>query len=203
MPWCADDYRWLADTLDLIGLACVGFGAALVFHTVGIWLRRRRARGTDNTFPPRMLTAGIIVFVGVQLTFVILFLTRSEIIRAAQEPPDVDNPLISNDLRDELNQLPEQDRRAIEQLARELAHLEQRLTTRTSVEELEAADTNKDQPFGLLNEEWEALKAEMIDGDELWLWSTSPQTWAALCGREGVALVRDGKVVAVIITSMN
>lgn len=59
------------------------------------------------------------------------------------------------------------------------------------------------KPFGYSNGEWEALKASMQPGDELWTFASSLASWRALAGRAGVALVRDGKIVATIITMKN
>ena len=40
-------------------------------------------------------------------------------------------------------------------------------------------------------------------GDELWKFSSPQEQWAALAGRGGIALVRDGRVVAHVITVLN
>lgn len=45
--------------------------------------------------------------------------------------------------------------------------------------------------------------AEMEPGDEIWTWSTPRWTWENLCGRGGLALVRDGKPVDHVMTLMN
>ena len=59
------------------------------------------------------------------------------------------------------------------------------------------------KPFGFKNSEWEALKSEMKPGDEIWTFSSPPETWEALMGRSGIALVRDGEIVQHIVTLMN
>lgn len=59
------------------------------------------------------------------------------------------------------------------------------------------------RPFGGLNAEWEALKAQMEPGDELWTFLSSAESWRRLAGRAGVALLRDGTAIAVITTMMN
>jgi hypothetical protein len=41
------------------------------------------------------------------------------------------------------------------------------------------------------------------EGDELWTYSSPPETSRALMGRGGIALVRDGRSVAQIMTLMN
>ena len=58
-------------------------------------------------------------------------------------------------------------------------------------------------PFGFSNNQWRELLAEMIDGDELWTFSTSDESWDNSCGRAGVSLVRNGKEVNCIIGKMN
>jgi len=57
---------------------------------------------------------------------------------------------------------------------------------------------------GLVNdEEWQKLKDIIIEGDELWTFKSPPETWRQRRGREGIALVRDGKIVKDILTAMN
>ena len=80
------------------------------------------------------------------------------------------------------------------------------LITRKTVEELEAEHTYPEvsgKPFGDDNDRWEALKAKIHPGDELWTFCTSKASWAALAGRAGIVLLRDGKVVDKIITMMS
>jgi hypothetical protein len=88
------------------------------------------------------------------------------------------------------------------------------LYEKTTVAEAEAKHTDADdprgkqspqllKPFGFLNSRWEALKAQMVEGDELWLFRSPSETWRNMAGCAGVALVRDGKIVAKIVTSMN
>jgi len=59
------------------------------------------------------------------------------------------------------------------------------------------------RPFGALNAKWEALKADMQPNDELWTFSSPPRTWEDLAGRAGIALVRDGQAIDVIVTMLN
>ena len=88
------------------------------------------------------------------------------------------------------------------------------LIKRTSVAEAEAEhpgarDERAKQhpelarPFGALNVKWEALKADMRPGDELWTFSSPPRTWEDLAGRAGIALVRDGMAIAILVTMLN
>jgi hypothetical protein len=59
------------------------------------------------------------------------------------------------------------------------------------------------KPFGFLSSKWEALKAVMQPGDELWTFASPPDSWQDLAGRAGVAVVRDGNPIKIIVTSMN
>lgn len=58
-------------------------------------------------------------------------------------------------------------------------------------------------PFGFQNGVWRRLKERMQPGDELWEFSSPPESWAHLAGRSGIALLRDGQVIGSIITRMN
>jgi hypothetical protein len=59
------------------------------------------------------------------------------------------------------------------------------------------------KPFGFRSGEWEALKAAMQPSDEIWTFSSSAKSWQDLAGRAGIALVRDGKPIKVLVTMMN
>jgi len=62
---------------------------------------------------------------------------------------------------------------------------------------------DKPIPFGFNNREWLELLTKMQDGDELWSYSTSADSWNNLAGRAGVRLIRGDRVVADIMTIMN
>ena len=47
------------------------------------------------------------------------------------------------------------------------------------------------------------LVAKMQENDELWEFTSPPDTWNRLCGRAGICLVRNGKVIDSFITMMN
>jgi hypothetical protein len=47
------------------------------------------------------------------------------------------------------------------------------------------------------------LLAEMRDDDELREFSSSSDSWEGLCGRAGIALVREGKIIASILTTLS
>jgi hypothetical protein len=59
------------------------------------------------------------------------------------------------------------------------------------------------RPFGFLNRQWETLKAEIKPSDELWTFCSPADSWRQFTGLMGVALLRDGKVIEVIVTEMN
>lgn len=56
---------------------------------------------------------------------------------------------------------------------------------------------------GGAGEDWARLTAALRAGDELWRLHSPEEAWRARAGRSGVALVRDGAVVAVVITLLN
>lgn len=58
-------------------------------------------------------------------------------------------------------------------------------------------------PFGFMNEEWKALLARMVQGDQLWEFRSPDYTWPAFHGRAGIAVVREGKVVAALVTRVS
>jgi hypothetical protein len=62
---------------------------------------------------------------------------------------------------------------------------------------------NAGKSFGFQNKQWEALKAKMKPGDELWTFASPGESWRNLAGRSGIVLLRDGEAVADIITLMN
>jgi hypothetical protein len=43
----------------------------------------------------------------------------------------------------------------------------------------------------------------MHEGDQLWTFTSPPETWQALAGRSGIALLRDGQIVGHHVTLMN
>lgn len=57
--------------------------------------------------------------------------------------------------------------------------------------------------FGIGSREWQRIKLQMQPGDELYKFRSPPETWAIMAGRAGIALVRDGKVIEMLITSLN
>lgn len=63
------------------------------------------------------------------------------------------------------------------------------------------AQLRKTMGFG--NARWESLKRQIQTGDELWEFDTPREFWDQLMGMAGLALVRDGKIVAFVMTRMN
>jgi hypothetical protein len=57
--------------------------------------------------------------------------------------------------------------------------------------------------FGLQNGQWRELRGLMRDGDEMWEYCSSADSWKHLAGRAGIALVRKGQIVDAITTAMN
>jgi hypothetical protein len=84
------------------------------------------------------------------------------------------------------------------------------LTRKLTVEEAETSHIVKDERlgpspvvFGFQNARWREFLSCMELGDELWGYSSPPETWAALMGSAGIALVTEGEVVDAIVTRMN
>ena len=59
------------------------------------------------------------------------------------------------------------------------------------------------KPFGFKSGQWEAIKAAMQPGDELWTFVSPAESWQNLAGRAGIALVRAGTTIAVLLGAMN
>ena len=84
------------------------------------------------------------------------------------------------------------------------------LQRRLTIEEAETQNMVLDSrigpkpvPFGFMNEQWKALIARMVEGDGLWEFRSPAEYWENLCGREGIALVRNGEVIDAMVTLMN
>lgn len=63
--------------------------------------------------------------------------------------------------------------------------------------------TRREVPFGYCNRDWMELVTAMQEGDELWSYSSSDESWANLAGRMGLVLLRDGEVIESVLTAMN
>ena len=59
------------------------------------------------------------------------------------------------------------------------------------------------RPFGFQHQNWDKFKAAMLPGDEIWIFSSPPDSWRHLAGRAGIALVRKGIPIRTIVTTMN
>jgi hypothetical protein len=77
------------------------------------------------------------------------------------------------------------------------------LQRRRTVEEVESESAHDGVPFGCMNEKWSAIRLKMIDGDKIWEFCSSPESWQHLAGRAGFALVRRGIAVDCIVTVLN
>jgi hypothetical protein len=58
-------------------------------------------------------------------------------------------------------------------------------------------------PFGFVHAVWQRLLNAMQPGDELWEFCSPPETWADEGGRAGYVLMRAGRVIEVVLTSIN
>jgi len=77
------------------------------------------------------------------------------------------------------------------------------LRRKATVAEWEAEHLVDGIPFGHCNREWEALKAKMEPGDEVWFWSSDEESWKRMMGWEGMALVRRGEIVDSFLTAIS
>jgi len=73
------------------------------------------------------------------------------------------------------------------------------LIKQITFEQIEEENT----PLGFLNSEWNELCGLRQQDDELWEFDSPADHWLSLCGRAGIALVRNKKVVCAIVTEMN
>ncbi|HEY0015621.1 MAG TPA: hypothetical protein VGC13_04860 [Longimicrobium sp.] len=53
-----------------------------------------------------------------------------------------------------------------------------------------------------IRREWEKLKAQAVEGDEVWAFANPSNTWKRLGKHSGYAIVRKGKIIqSVVVTS--
>jgi hypothetical protein len=50
---------------------------------------------------------------------------------------------------------------------------------------------------------WDALRAALRPGDQLWRFRSPEAAWRARCGRAGILLLRDGVAVHTMVTMLN
>jgi len=88
--------------------------------------------------------------------------------------------------------------------------LKEWLQEKTTLEQAEKGHLVEDErlgpnpvPFGFLYGGWVRFKGQMKQGDELWKFSSPPESWRLLAGRAGLCIVRGGEIVDSIVTLMN
>lgn len=83
------------------------------------------------------------------------------------------------------------------------------LKEQVSVTEAEATHTYSKPPiiagipFGFANADWIEFKSLMQSGDELWFYSSPQESWDELMGTEGYVIIREGKIIAEMVTALN
>jgi hypothetical protein len=82
-----------------------------------------------------------------------------------------------------------------------LSFAESSLRSKAEPERFERFMNSKAADYG--DGDWAELRRQWREGDELWLFRTSGESWKQLMGWEGYALVRDGKVIGAVVTAQN
>ena len=59
------------------------------------------------------------------------------------------------------------------------------------------------KPLFAIQDKWDAMKKAMLPGDEMWLVSSPERDWSGFHGREQIELIREGRVIAVLVTARN
>ena len=62
---------------------------------------------------------------------------------------------------------------------------------------------DKPIPFGFGNKRWLELLEQMHTGDELWEFCSPQEFWDKGMGSAGIALIRNGQIVAIHTSKMN
>lgn len=97
------------------------------------------------------------------------------------------------------------------EIARERSlEIQQWLTERLTVQQVEGQLREMDQDWEKhgVSSQWlyyydQQFRSVMQPQDEIWLYDSGPESWENLCGEIGIALVRAGHVINVIMFRMN
>jgi hypothetical protein len=75
---------------------------------------------------------------------------------------------------------------------------------RVTVEQVESQPIlDHDEPLNDALGEWRELKGVLQPGDELWTFRSPQEEWDRFMGWQGLVLVRDGKLLEVVVTAQN
>jgi hypothetical protein len=77
------------------------------------------------------------------------------------------------------------------------------LDRQITVEQAETEQMVDGVPLGPGHDAWKQLKASLQPGDALWTYCSPWESFKALAGRCGIAVVRNGRVVNALVTMMN
>jgi len=61
----------------------------------------------------------------------------------------------------------------------------------------------EDLEYEITKDDIDRFKDQMLEGDEIWRFSSGSSSWQNLAGRAGYALVRDGKAIDGVVSVMN
>lgn len=54
-----------------------------------------------------------------------------------------------------------------------------------------------------LRTDWDRIFGDIRPDDEIWEFDSPAEHWVSLCGRAGIALVREGAPIAGVVTELN
>ena len=72
-----------------------------------------------------------------------------------------------------------------------------------AMEEIKKSPDAPQIPFGYINEEWQEFKKKCSKNSAIYAFDSSRESWEALRGRKGYALIDNNKVIDIIITRMS
>ena len=72
-----------------------------------------------------------------------------------------------------------------------------------SLEEMRQYSDALQVPFGYSNDKWIKLRSQYIDGDEFYYYKSDSLSWQYFRGEAGYVLIRNNKVVSMIVTVIN
>ena len=107
------------------------------------------------------------------------------------------------DVKEKIKKRKKKDAVVPKKLNSDISYLTNRLTVKEAEEKNMVEIDGRQVPFGYTNDQWVVLCKQMQKKDELYEFRSPEDSWNSFAGREGIALVRDGEIIADIITLMS